>query len=247
MQRRVDEANHDREAVHRPEEPSKVIGLEPFELRESGVERLDRLTIVRREVRIGPGLRGRRRRGIQDHAPDRGEAVLLEEHVLGPAQADPLRAERARALRIAGVVGVGPDLEAAHLVGPAQQRGEVVLVLEAGLDRWQLAGEDLACRAVDADELALGDRGAPGSHLALGVVDLQRLGAGDARQAHRAGHDRSVRGRSPTGGQDALCGQHAVDVVRRGLDADEDDRIPGLLGGDGAIGVEDRLAHRGAG
>ena len=102
MQRRVDEANHDRKAVHRTEQPGEVVGLEPLELRESGIERLDGLAIVRREVRIGPGLRGRRRRGIQDHAPNRGEAVLLEEHVLGPAQADPLRAERARALRIAG-------------------------------------------------------------------------------------------------------------------------------------------------
>ena len=186
--------------------------------------------------------------GVQDHAPHGRQPVLLEEHVLGAAQADALRAERAGPLGVARVVGVGPDLEAAHLIGPAEERGEVVLVLEAGLDRRQLAGEDLAGGAVDADDRrprATVDRA--GAHLALGVVDLQRLGPGHAGQAHRARHDRRVAGGAAARGQDALGREHAVHVVRAGLDAHEDDRVAGLLGRHGPVRVEDRLADGGAG
>ena len=51
MQRRVDEANDDRQAVHGAEEAGEVIGLEALELAEGGVERLDRLAILRRALR----------------------------------------------------------------------------------------------------------------------------------------------------------------------------------------------------
>jgi hypothetical protein len=56
-----------------------------------------------------------------------------------------------------------------------------------------------------------------------------------------------VRGRAATGGQHALRGGHAVEVVGAGLDADEDDLL--ALAGhlEGAVGVEDGLAHGRAG
>ena len=44
-----------------------------------------------------------------------------------------------------------------------------------------------------------------------------------------------------------LRGEHAVNVVGRGLDADEDDRVAGLLGLHRAIGIEDGLADRRSG
>jgi hypothetical protein len=43
-------------------------------------------------------------------------AALAEEHVLGPAQADALRAEATGPLGVLGGVGVGADREAACLV-----------------------------------------------------------------------------------------------------------------------------------
>ncbi len=54
VERRVDEANDDREAVHGAEEAGEVIGLEALELAEGGIERLDRLAILRRALVIGP-------------------------------------------------------------------------------------------------------------------------------------------------------------------------------------------------
>ena len=102
VQRRVDEADDHRQAVHGAEEAREVIGLEALELAEGGIERLDRLALLRRALVIGPGLRGRGRMGIEDHSPDGRQAILLEEHVLGPAEADPLRAERPRALASRG-------------------------------------------------------------------------------------------------------------------------------------------------
>ena len=62
MQRRIDEADHDRKAVHGAEEAGEVIGLESLELGEGGIEGRDRLAVLRRALRIGLGLRGRRRR-----------------------------------------------------------------------------------------------------------------------------------------------------------------------------------------
>ena len=179
--------------------------------------------------------------------PHGRQPVLLEEHVLGAAQADALRAEGAGTLGVARVVGVRPHLQAAHAIGPAQEGGEVVLVLEAGLDRRQLAGEDLAGGAVDADDVALLDADRSRAHLALGVVDLQRLGTRDAGQAHRARDDRRVRGRAAARRQHALRGQHAVHVVRAGLDPHQDDRVAGLLRRDRAVRIEDRLADGSAG
>jgi hypothetical protein len=49
----------------------------------------------------------------QDHLLDDRQAFRLEEHVLGAAQADTNRAVGAGALGILGVVGVGPNLQAA--------------------------------------------------------------------------------------------------------------------------------------
>ena len=64
MQRRVDEPDDDRQAVHRAEEAGEVIGLELLELGESRVERGDRLALVVGAIRIGLvlGRRGARAR-----------------------------------------------------------------------------------------------------------------------------------------------------------------------------------------
>ena len=100
MQRRVNQADDDGQAVHRLEDALEVAALEGQQL----VQGLVALVLV-----LG-----------QDHALHDGQALLLEEHVLGAAQADALRAEAARALGVPGVVGVGPHLQAAELVGPAR-------------------------------------------------------------------------------------------------------------------------------
>ena len=65
-----------------------------------------------------------------------------------------------------------------------------------------------------------------GHPAALGV-DLELLGAADTGLAHAAGDDGGVRGLAAARGQDALGGDHAVEVVGVGLAADEDDLLAG--------------------
>ncbi len=244
VQRRVDQADHDRQAIHRPEEPGEVIGLQDLELCQGRVEGGDRLAVVGGQLVAGVapmlGLGGPS--GVEDHALHGRQPLLLEEHVLGPAQADALRPEGSGTLGVARVVRVGPDLQAPDLIGPGQERGQVVLVLVARLDGGQLPGEDLAGGAVDADHVALVDGDLAGLHLAPGVVDLQRLGPGHAGQAHRARHHRRVAGGPAAGREHATGRQHAVHVVRAGLDAHQDHRVAGRLGLHRPIRVEDRLA-----
>ena len=71
------------------------------------------------------------------------------------------------------------------------------------------------------------------------VVDDQLGAARDARLADLAGDDRGVRRGAAAGGQDALGDGHAVEVVRRGLDAHEDDLLAAGDPLDGDVGVED--------
>ena len=129
-----------------------------------------------------------------------------------------------------GLVGVRPDPHPPDLVGPAQDLLELGLVLEPRLDRRQRADVQRAGRAVEADPVALLELGA--GHVAVGllagVVDDEVGRAGHARLADLAGDDRGVRGRAAAGRDDALGHGHAVEVVGRGLDPDEDDLLAAL-------------------
>ena len=105
----------------------------------------------------------------------------------------------------------------AELLRPGQQGGSLGHDHGAALD---LAGEDLAGRAVDRDRVAgleetAADRYDP-------VTDLDLACAHDGRDPELAGNDRGVRGRAARGGQDALGDGHAVDVVRARLGTCQD-------------------------
>ena len=65
----------------------------------------------------------------EDHLLHDRQPLLAEEHVLGAAEADPLRAELARPRRVLRRVGVRAHPEAAQLVGPAEDRLEVLVDL----------------------------------------------------------------------------------------------------------------------
>ena len=78
---------------------------------------------------------------------------------------------------------------------------------------------------------------------ALGV-DVELLGAAHAGLAHPAGDDRGVAGLAAAAGQDALGGDHAVQVVGVGLPADQDDLLPRPAPLHRGVGVEHRLADR---
>ena len=122
----------------------------------------------------------------------RADAVGVEEHVLGAAEADPFGAEAARRAGVGGGVGIGAHAHRADRVGPAHQRREIAGQLR--LDRRHLAEHDLAGRAVDGDDVAGLDHGGARRHRARGVVDAQIARAGDAGPAHAARDDGGVAG-----------------------------------------------------
>ena len=82
----------------------------------------------------------------------------------------------------------------------------------------------------------------PGIH-----VDDDRGGAGHTGLAEATGDDGCVAGHAAVRGKNALGDQHAVDVVRCGLVADQHDLLALLAAGCGGVGVEDDLSNGGAG
>src|SRR5207253_3694601 len=107
--------------------------------------------------------------------------AVTEEHVLGAREADPLRAELARAPCVLGCIGVRAHLEPANLVGPRQKRGELGGHLR--LLQRDLAEVDLPGRAIDRDDVALVYEDVADAEAARADVDVERVGATNARLA----------------------------------------------------------------
>ena len=175
--------------------------------------------------------------GGHDHLAHDRQPVLGHEHVLGPAEADPLRSELARLRRVLGRVCVRPHLQAAKPVGPAEDRLEVLVDLRR--DEVDRAEDHAAGAAVDRDRVALAEVVAVERRLLRLLVDRERLAAGDARLAHPAGDDCCVGGHPSVRGEDALGRDHPVDVVGGRLPADEDHVLAGAAF-DRGVGVEDQ-------
>ncbi len=207
VQRRIEQADRDRQARHDLEQFGEVLALHRQQLGER-----------RAAAFLGVG---------EDHLAHRDDALALEEHVFGPAKPDAFGAEAARGARVQRRLGVGAHLHAPDAVGPYHQRREIAG--EFGLDHRDRAGEHLAGGAVDRQHVALLQRDAAGGHGLLGVVDADRARAGDAGLAHAARDHGRMRGHAAARRHDALGRVHAVDVLGARLDAHQDRLAPRLL------------------
>ena len=223
VQRRVEQAHRDGQAVHGLEDGHEVLVLDQAQLLEGVGLLLGRLG--------------------QDHAAHHRQAVLAEEHVLGAAQADALGARacgrwprRRRCRRWSARPG-GP-------CGSRRPTTSTVAKAAGGLaavsGTWP--GHHDARAAVEGDPVALGEGHAPGAHRA--VAQAEHLGADHRRLAPTPGHDGGVADQAAPGGEDALGGQHAVHVLGRGLVAHQDDLLAPLGRGGGVVGAEVDLPDR---
>ncbi len=192
VERRIEQTDRRRHPAERAEDPREIVALEGDELLESRAPSL----LVSRE----------------DHLAHGHDAILLEEHVLGPAQADALRAEEPRDPRVLRGVRIRPDAELAHLIGPFEEPVELAehervlgphRSLEQHLDhlgraRLDPAAENLAGGAVDRDPIAFTERpfparsGARSGSSPRGGTRIRRCRASPSR-ARRPPHGRSGR------------------------------------------------------
>ena len=200
MQRRIEQPDRHRQALHDLEQLDKIRALHRQQLGECGAARF---------LVIG-----------KDHLAHRANAILVEEHVLGTAKPDALGAELECDARIVRRVRVGAHTELARRVGPAHQRCE--LAGERRLTHRHAACKYLPGRAVDGDDVAGLERPSGDAHGARCIVDPQRASAGNARLAHAARHHGRMRGHAPARGENPLGRVHAVDIFGRGLNPHED-------------------------
>lgn len=174
--------------------------------------------------------------------------------MLGAAQANSLGAKLECERGILGVVGVD-----AHMVGVATGLVQTDLI-GPGQDGVQIAGElcrdqingavdDDTLGAVDGDDVALVQYAvaALDAHDLLGRVDMETLDTADAGGTHATGDNGGVARLATMARQDALGGDHTLQVIGVGLPADQNDLV--ALGGtrDGVVTREHDLAHGGTG
>ena len=191
MQRRVEQPHGDGEPVHGRQDLDEVGPLRDAQFFE------------RRGFLLG---------GVgQDHAAHDGQPVLAQEHVLGPAEPDPLGPEPASVGRVGPRVGIGADAEMAlpDLVRPAEQGPE--LRRRLGRHQGHRAQNDGARTAVERQPLPLGDGHRPDAQRV--GADPQHLGPDDGRLPPAARDDGRVAHEAAPGGEDPLGRQHPVDVL----------------------------------
>ena len=198
------------------------IGEPAFEISTSIVRR--RLELLGEGVALPLGLSVLRRG--ENHLMDDGEPVRLHEHVLRPVESDSLGAELAGARGISRIVGVGPHLEGPNFIGPREEILEIDFPIKVRLERPDGSGEDLSRTPVDGEALAPSDRLVADPELRGVVVDLDFLAARDAGNPEASRDHRRVAGRPSAGRQDAFRVKDPVDIVRRGLDPDQDHGLP---------------------
>ncbi len=222
MQRRIEQADRHRQPGHDLEQLDKIAALHRQQLCERGA--------TAGEI-VG-----------KDHLAHGGQPIALEEHMLGAAKADALRAEFPRRARIRRRLRVGAHLHAPHLVGPFHQYGE--FARKFGLAHLDRALNHLPGAAVEGQHVAALEGDAGGRHRRAGVIDADRGGAGDAGLAHAARDDCRMRRHAAARRQHAFRRMHAVDVVRARLDAHEDDLAAHVLHLLGFVRREGDLAAR---
>ena len=231
MKRRIEQADDHIATGHGLEHRQEVLGLN---LEQVGQGLLLHGLIVRQDKALDDVL------------------AIAQEHVLGAAQTDGLGAKLERERSILGVVGVDAHvvgvtvgLVQTDLIGPRQDGVQVAG--ELCRDQVDRAVDDDTLGAVDGDDIALAQHAvaALDAHDLLCRVNVEALNAANAGRTHAAGDNGGMARLATVAGQDALGGDHALQVVGVGLPADQNDLV--ALGGtrDGVITREHDLAHGG--
>ena len=157
--------------------------------------------------------------------------------MLGTAQTDTLSAERSSLLSVSGCVGIGSYAELLILVSQLHDTAEVAAVGVGGNGRDE-AVIDITGRAVERNAVALLKYLAGEGKLLVFLVHLDVAAAGYAAGTHSAGNNGSVRGLTAANGEYTLSILHTLDVLRRGLETNENNLLALLSVLNGVLGCE---------
>ena len=226
MQRGIQEADGDGMAVQRLEQALEVGLLHGLDLGQRGFALFHRLSA--------------------DHFAERADAGGVEEHMLGAAQADALRAEGGRLLRVLGGVGVGAHAHGLILIGQLHDPAEIAAVGVGGHGGDQFA-VDIAGGAVQGQLVPFVVGLAGQGEALVFFIHLDIAAAGNAAGAHAAGHNGRMAGLAAADGQDALAVLHALDILGAGFQANQNHLFALPAMGDGVLGGEDDMAGGRAG
>src|SRR5215469_8389970 len=203
VQRRIERADGDGQAVHGAEDADEVVALHGQQFLQGGAAVL---------LVVG-----------ENHGPHVWNLLRPEEHVLGAAEPDALGAERPRLDSVARNVGVGANFHGAMRIGPGHEFLELGIVRRR-LERVQLALDYAAGGAVERNPVAGFEGLALDAHDAVLFVDVDVAGARHATLAHAARDHGGVAGHPAARSQNPFGHFHAVNVFRRGFCTDENDR-----------------------
>ena len=213
--------------MHRPEDTGEIVTLIGLDLRE---RRLPRINAVG-----------------DDHFTHSVDAVPLEEHVLRSTETDSFRTKSARYLGVVRSVRVCAHADLPELIRPTHQRLEIRAQLR--ILRFELAGEDLAGRAIQRDVLAFAEHGGRVAirdrEPSTRVIDSEGACARNTRLAHTPRHHSSVRCHATSRGEHCLRGYHSMEILGRGFDAHQDHLFALQRELLGLVRIEDNLACRG--
>ena len=203
VQWRIEQADDDRQSVHCPEKAFKIGTLH-------GHQQCDGFCPFR--GRVGG-----------DHPLHYQQAIFLEKHVFGAAQANAFGTVFPGALSVFRVVRISPNTKFADVIRPGQDL-EQVWVPDIRYHGWQFGMVDQAVVTINGQIVAFLDHQVvPYVHQVLIKFDFNFLDAHDSRLAELAGDQRRMTGTATFAGHDALGREHAMDIVRAGFRPHQDD------------------------
>ena len=235
MQRRVDQADDYGQAGHGFEQAIEIFTLEGQQFVQSGLALGNIIT-------------------CQDHILDDGQALGFEEHVLGAAKANPLRAVRTGPAGILRVVSVGPYLQTTgwpasgevpgafnrgDLICPGEQFQQVDLLFQGGGNGLDLSEERFTRSPIHRNPVTLFNHQVTNLQGAGFQVDTGIRCTHHTGDTKLAGNHRSMRSSPTFGGQDTLGSQHTVDIIRFRERPDHDNVLAFFFGlSFSSIGIE---------
>ncbi len=147
--------------------------------------------------------------------------------MLGTAQTDTLSAQLARLFSVSRCVCICTNLELSELICPSHNSAE--LACDFSVNRRDNSVVDVTCRAVNRDVVALFVNLAAESELLILLVHNDVAAARYTAGTHTARNNGCVRGHTAANGQNTLCNLHTGNILRRGLQTNQNNLFASVV------------------